>query len=676
LEEEMSLMGHQPSTIDHRPSSICTTARMVAAVAALACIGAAGEAQAGFCDGKMNGYWCDGDTLKLCKNNDTASSKDCGCGCQSMPVGTDDVCKSCGGFCDGKMNGWWCDGDTLKLCKNDGEADSKGCDCGCKSMPLGTDDECNGCGSGFCNGKMNGWWCDGDALKLCKDNSEADSKKCEYGCQSMPEGVDDLCKGKPEEPVVFCTGKADGDWCDGDNLVHCQGGQGVGAQPCEFGCLKMPDGVADKCATPPQPDGFCTGKADGPWCDGDMLVQCQGGAEGSSTQCEFGCLPQPPGVADKCATPPSDPGFCASKADGHWCDGQSLTLCQGGQMATAVACANGCQWDPVEMNAFCMSSDGGNEPKEGPLTVTNSNGCGVFSGSLDLWAGSDVPVWDQTDYPNDTLGTCNGLTIGNSGCTITSLAMLYEYLGVEREVGGESGNGPVIEDAWRSQLLEGHTIGYAGTNYTSGGKEKFGECLVLWGRNPIGVALQQHENGSNSCVGYEAAVVIANSLNGGRPVVAGVHWSAGESNQHWVLIRGADAQGVLINDPWHGLAGARLDDNDLGNYVIDRFFTPFGDGIGSPEEPSGVYDEQGKRLEDEETATPVPIVVEAGFPIAGDEDATIEEYTTGCGISRGGGTFHAGWGLGLAVVLAALLAVVAVLPAVRGAWRTAGRRAR
>ncbi|MBM4354650.1 MAG: hypothetical protein FJ109_12830, partial [Deltaproteobacteria bacterium] len=103
-------------------------------------------ALAGFCSGKASGYWCDGDNLVLCKNGSVSSSNKCDCGCQSMPPGVDDQCKSCGGFCSGKQNGYWCDGDKLVLCKGGSVSSSSSCECGCQSMPLGTDDQCKACG--------------------------------------------------------------------------------------------------------------------------------------------------------------------------------------------------------------------------------------------------------------------------------------------------------------------------------------------------------------------------------------------------------------------------------------------------------------------------------------------------------------------------------------------------
>ena len=132
-------------------------ARRFALAVACAVIVAAlpGIARADFCAGKMNGLWCDGNNLVNCQGGSVSSSNNCQCGCQSMPPGVADQCKSCGGFCGGKANGLWCDGDNLVYCKNGSVSSSNKCDCGCKSMPPGVNDECNGCG-GFCSGKASG----------------------------------------------------------------------------------------------------------------------------------------------------------------------------------------------------------------------------------------------------------------------------------------------------------------------------------------------------------------------------------------------------------------------------------------------------------------------------------------------------------------------------------------
>jgi MYXO-CTERM domain-containing protein len=60
------------------------------------------------------------------------------------------------------------------------------------------------------------------------------------------------------------------------------------------------------------------------------------------------------------------------------------------------------------------------------------------------------------------------------------------------------------------------------------------------------------------------------------PVVAGVHWSgSGGKNSHWVLIVGADGDGVVFNDPWGGKQQIRLNQGALGKYSIDTAYTFF-----------------------------------------------------------------------------------------------------
>lgn len=620
-------------------------------------------ALAGFCDGKMNGLWCNGDDLVYCKNGSITSSDKCDCGCESMPLGVNDQCKSCGsGFCSGKQNGLWCDGDNLVYCKNGSITSSDKCDCGCKSMPVGVNDECNGCGDPFCQGKMSGLWCKGDDLVDCQNGSITSSQHCDHGCVSMPVGTADKCGDAPK-PTGFCSDKANGLWCDGDDLVDCQYGEVSSKKNCEFGCISMPAGQSDKCGELPKPTGFCSDKADGGWCDGDDLVQCGAGEVKSKTGCEFGCILMPAGQSDKCGKPPEPTGFCSGKADGGWCDGDVLVTCAGGKTAGNANCEFGCQQMPSGTDDKCFP--GPEDPPDVPdpqgkkVTVTKVGQCGYFDGNVNLWADTGLPVWNQLDHPQETLGTCHGLSIASSGCTITALSMLYEYLGVERSVGGESGNGPVMENKWRSQVQGGHTLGYGGTNYTAGGQSKHGECLVLWGKNPSGVTLHHHYNSGVSCIEYNAALAMAESLNNSMPVMAGVHWTGIEEDQHWVLVIGADSNGLVLNDPYGGLADARLDDNNLGSYVVDTFYTShLTGGVGSPDDNGGVYDEHGNPVDESTLESPVPVLETPEEYTGSEEPIEDEVVTSGCGLAGNPGP------AGLLLLL--LLAVVATRV---GRWR-------
>ena len=803
----------------------------------------------GFCGGKANGLWCDGDNLVYCKNGSVSSSNKCDCGCKSMPPGVNDECNGCGGFCSGKASGMWCDGDNLVYCKNGSVSSSNKCDCGCKSMPQGVDDECNGCG-GFCSGKASGMWCDGDNLVYCKNGSVSSSNKCDCGCKSMPQGVDDECNGcggfcsgkgngswcdgankvqcsngsqtasdfcpngctggggqaycKDDQPTGFCADKTNGKFCDGDSLVECKGLQAVGSQDCPAGCVTMPPGQPDQCADdvpeefcqdknngkwcngtvlitcqggqgvlvqacgegcitnpggmddecagdpeedfcsgrtdglwcdgddlaeckfeltkssqhcssgcvsmPPgtsdecsddSPSGFCAAKQDGPWCDGDDLVDCQGGQEASEVMCEFGCIAMPPGTADECAKqealgfcankydgfwcnadmlvecfaqagkwskmcadgcahmPPGVPDVCigepgtacVGKGDGLWCNENLLVLCQGGTQASSVACPFGCQTNGPGIDDTCKPGMDG--PPDGTLVAVKSGNCGQFQGSVNLWEGKGLAAWNQKDYPNDTLGTCDGLTIKSAGCLVTALSMLYEFLGVHRVVADQSANSPALEDEWRSQIQQdGHTRGYAYTEYIVGGVAKSGECLTMWDANPEGVAMQNHYNVSAQCVDYPAAVAIAASLNSGLPLVAGVHWVEGQEDQHWVLVVGADANGPIFVDPWGGLESLHLDDGALGSYTIDHFYTPYlAGGMGGGGNTSVVFDAQGQPASaDASTGTLPAILDDEGQPQGGlvvTEDGVIEG---GSGCSAGG----AGGPLAIFLVLAML----------------------
>jgi uncharacterized protein YvpB len=577
----------------------------------------------GFCTGKADGAWCDGSDLKQCKGGNVASSQNCPSGCQQNAAGTADACKASTqqGFCSGKADGAWCDGSDLKQCKGGSVASSQSCPSGCQQNAAGTADSCkSSVPQGFCSGKPDGAWCDGGDLKQCQGGNVASSTACKAGCQVNPPGTADACKSEGPPPTGFCAGKADGGWCNGNSLVQCVGGNVDGSKGCPLGCQKNSAGKSDACKTDAGPAGACAGKANGAWCSGSDLVTCNGGVLVASQACAVGCQQNPAGVADACKSPgdtggcasQSDgqwcqggalvqckggaqlaamscasgclamggsgkatcayksKGFCAAKADGAWCDGTLLSTCQGGKLASAFACPKGCAIMPDGVPDQCKPDLP--VASSGALSVADKNGCAVFSGGVDLWADKGLQAYDQKAYP-DELGTCPGLSIHSSGCTITALSMLHEYLGLDRTVDGKSGHTPDLENAWR----KGHE-GYGFTKYDG----KSGNCLVIWGKTAGGLVPAPHHNDSGTCLTVSAAKAIATSLNAGMPTLASVHWTGGNpawygggEDWHWVLVVGADSQGLLINDPWGGKAQIRLQNGALGSYVVDTIYTFF-----------------------------------------------------------------------------------------------------
>ena len=541
-------------------------------------------APTGFCSGKASGYWCDGSDLVLCSGGSVSSKQHCDDGCKENPPGTNDECKQAAptGFCSGKANGLWCDGSDLVSCSGGQVSSKQHCDDGCQENPPGTNDACKQAApTGFCSGKANGLWCDGDVLVTCSGGGVSAKQGCDNGCQQNAAGTNDQCKGggtePPPPPVGFCSGKSDGDWCEGDVLVTCGAGAIAGKTMCPSGCQQNAAGTNDQCKTS-TPAGFCGGKADGLWCDGDVLVLCGGGQEQASKPCSGGCQQNPAGTNDECKTAgPS--GFCSGKVDGDYCDGDTLVTCSGGAPSWAEQCPEGCQSMPQGIDDICNAY--GSKPEapgpDGSAGVTDSGGCASFSGSVSL----KVAPQNQKAH-GDQLGFCAGLTIKSDGCTVTALSMLYDYLKMPRSVGGQTGNTPPIENAWRKE------------NGGFGSCGEVGTCCVAWGKNPSGLALQQHYNAATGCVSTDAAIAIVDSLNAGVPVVAGVHWAGKSENQHWVLIVGADGGGLRINDPWGGVADVALGSGALGAYVIDKFFVPyFTPGVG------GVVDTEGNPVTDD-----------------------------------------------------------------------------
>ena len=294
-------------------------------------------------------------------------------------------------FCSGKQNGLWCNGDTLVNCHNNSISSSNKCPNGCQSMPTGVPDKCKDAPANFCTGKQSGLWCDGNNLVNCQGGKVSSSSTCKDGCQSMPAGTPDKCKAAPN----FCTGKQSGLWCDGDKLVNCQGGKVSSSSTCQYGCESKPVGTNDVCKS--APNNFCTGKQSGLWCDGNKLVNCQNGQISSSSTCKDGCQSMPAGTPDKCKTA-SGGGFCQGKQNGLWCNGDDLVTCQNDQIASSSKCANGCESMPVGTPDSCKS--GGGSSSNGGLSLCNpfdpsktvTCGFGCYSGHM----GSDYACADGT----------------------------------------------------------------------------------------------------------------------------------------------------------------------------------------------------------------------------------------------------------------------------------------
>ncbi|MCO4763303.1 MAG: M23 family metallopeptidase, partial [Myxococcales bacterium] len=438
--------------------------------------------------------WCDGSKLVLCKSGAISSSKTCSNGCESMPAGTDDKCKSGGttGFCSGKVNGYWCNGDVLTLCKSSAVSTTQACAKGCQSNPPGTDDACKSDG-----GTSGGF-------SLCQPFKPAKPVTCAFGCYSGHKGSDyaapsgtpvyapmsgtavlvrktvpgqtcalsfgnyvkiangdwsvilahmsqdipivqgqtvkagqqvgkvsntgytltkkngawvckqggghhlhlelrkggtpvnaqtavnwsSTCDGKPA-PTGPCTGKEDGKWCAGNALLTCKSGQISQTQLCAAGCQTEAAGTPDHCKSTTQ--GFCSGKKDGAWCDGSSLRICKSAAIVSTSVCPAGCASMPAGVPDVCKQAAN---WCTGKKNGAWCKGSVRVSCWAGAVVQEALCKDGC--DGAAGAALCQKT-----------------------GSKDLCAAKSDGHWCD----NGGLRLCGGgITQGLSACTFGCLS--------------------------------------------------------------------------------------------------------------------------------------------------------------------------------------------------------------------------------------------------------------
>lgn len=287
------------------------------------------------------------------------------------PIGSSDVVwvEDCGsavvdpgsGFCVGKMNGLWCQGDLLVTCQDGGETGSQSCVHGCQSNPVGTPDQCKDGPTGDCP-FGNGAYCgstlglDPNTLYDCVNGQTSVLAPCSAGCEVAPPGQADTCK---EEKGSCPSGN--GDYCgssvglDSNTLYTCSDGNYTAKESCQNGCHVAPPGQADYCepATPgcPSGNGLYCGETGG--LDTKTLYNCQNGSWNFSAYCAAGCNVAPPGQADSCKS-----GACPS-GNGAYCgqtgglDSGKLYMCSNAKWTVLENCPGSCKIAPPGQPDTC-----------------------------------------------------------------------------------------------------------------------------------------------------------------------------------------------------------------------------------------------------------------------------------------------------------------------------------
>jgi len=212
-----------------------------------------------------------------------------------------------------------------------------------------------------CDGHADGDWCDGDDLITCSGGREVARATCDDGCASMPVGTPDACHAAPPDA---CDDLIDGLWCDGDDLVDCLDGDVVDRQPCDAGCESMPYGTPDQCA---EATDACDGLIDGLWCDGDDLVDCDGGQVVDRQTCDGGCESMPYGTPDQCYADPAGDCLVEPAVD------------------SPTAPTDMCNWMDWELSPdgwYLISRFGADTD---PTTWGHTTTCGFLQGHYDAW---------------------------------------------------------------------------------------------------------------------------------------------------------------------------------------------------------------------------------------------------------------------------------------------------
>jgi hypothetical protein len=223
-----------------------------------------------------------------------------------VPPPTDGPMATCVGSASGNSPIWTCTTDHMSRQRcNAGTVDTEACAHGCVSQPLGTDDYCAPDCSGSASGTSPIWTCTSDhtARQRCQSGG-TQTESCPGGCIPQPIGTDDYCAN--------CATSASGTssiWtCTSDHTQRqrCVMGM-VQTEACASGCISQPLGVDDYCAT------GCSASASGTssiWtCTSDHMARqrCVSGAV-QTESCMYGCLSMPLGTDDVCAPMPSAGG--------------------------------------------------------------------------------------------------------------------------------------------------------------------------------------------------------------------------------------------------------------------------------------------------------------------------------------------------------------------------------
>ena len=317
-----------------------------------------------WCKGKPDGTYCDGTASRVtCRSWKVHSRSVCSSG-QPCTSGTGAVSRTaaCGwdpDICNMKRDGRYCDakGNARYECKGSNVVLREYC--GTLSCTEATWVQSFGTPEAWCGNKLfcgqkftAGSYCDGNYVTTCgKDQTSEGRTLCrDEPCKAGTFDGEAGCGG-----TTFCDGKMDGDYCDGSNMVKtCSSFKEIRKQWCYDGlkCNVAPGFVKAKamCGDP----AFCKKREEGSYCAGKYRVVCDSQASvssvslprysycGDSVTCkDTGQVVFPNSPVAVCGT--ND--FCETKTgsppvDGSYCESESLLVqCKAGKKVTSTYCA-------------------------------------------------------------------------------------------------------------------------------------------------------------------------------------------------------------------------------------------------------------------------------------------------------------------------------------------------
>eukprot|EP00927_Polykrikos_kofoidii_P049966 TRINITY_DN43937_c0_g1_i1.p1 TRINITY_DN43937_c0_g1~~TRINITY_DN43937_c0_g1_i1.p1 ORF type:complete len:961 (-),score=69.14 TRINITY_DN43937_c0_g1_i1:263-3145(-) len=370
-----------------------------------------------FCEGKMSGRYCDGETRIITCNFPSTIESTAVCPkampCKDSVKWTGEAMCGDPDVCNSKLDGTYCDGNLLVTCRSFGRQSLYDCtleSTTCQVATLGGGEA--GCGNiNFCKDKLSGDYCETEHIMTsCMTFNVATRIFCPSELKCSSNSFQEASCGQ----VDACFNKLSGWYCFENSRTRYQCSSGSSTPSLTEYCGVL--GCSQLSRFPGQAtcgdSTFCDFKLPGTYCEGQYLVTCKGLAVQSRERCiDEVCTESSTPSKAACGTP----DFCQKsghmpKIDGTYCEGNFSKACVNGEQVGKEFCFKvACNYRYDQSRAgkpliegsgmcgdasFCDSKDVVGTYCDGSYLVTCSEYGSGLAGSLRLVANGAAPQYN------------------------------------------------------------------------------------------------------------------------------------------------------------------------------------------------------------------------------------------------------------------------------------------